>query len=213
MLPLKHASREAQAAVGAGAHELDMIVDHAMLLRSDYESAYREIAAVRSLAPRPVVLKLVLEVALLAPGAIVAACLLAANARADFVAAGGCSGCGGGDNNGVRSVRHNGRPARPDDVRLIRAALDRITAAEQAGGGLPGAGAGRRVGVKASGGVRSLAEAVALLDAGADRVGASGCVWIMREASDAVERMAHLLGSGDIYGDPRLGISRLYSED
>jgi len=53
--------------------------------------------------------------------------------------------------------------ATPEDVALLRGV------------------AGSRCGVKASGGIRSLADASAMLDAGANRIGASASVTILRE--------------------------------
>jgi deoxyribose-phosphate aldolase len=46
--------------------------------------------------------------------------------------------------------------------------------------------AGRRAGVKASGGVRSLADATAMLRAGASRIGASASVKIVAELAGGV---------------------------
>ena len=42
--------------------------------------------------------------------------------------------------------------------------------------------------VKASGGIRTLADAVTMLEAGATRLGTSGGVWIAKEAKEVVER-------------------------
>ena len=52
-----------------------------------------------------------------------------------------------------------------DDVRLLRETV------------------GRAAGVKASGGIRTLGQALALIEAGADRLGTSAGVTIVREAS------------------------------
>ena len=41
--------------------------------------------------------------------------------------------------------------------------------------------------VKASGGVRTLEDAIKMLEAGAERLGTSGGVWIAKEATEAVE--------------------------
>ena len=41
--------------------------------------------------------------------------------------------------------------------------------------------------VKASGGVRTLEDAVKMLEAGAERLGTSGGVWIAKEASEAID--------------------------
>ena len=57
-----------------------------------------------------------------------------------------------------------------EDVALMRRASDEL---RQAGK--------ESMGVKASGGIRSLAEALKMIEAGADRIGASASVEIMRE--------------------------------
>lgn len=46
----------------------------------------------------------------------------------------------------------------------------------------------RKMRVKASGGVRTVHEAVRMLEAGATRLGTSGGVWILKEGREAVER-------------------------
>ena len=51
--------------------------------------------------------------------------------------------------------------------------------------------AGSRAGIKASGGIRSLADAVAMLGAGASRIGASASVKIVAELSGRIEPALH----------------------
>jgi deoxyribose-phosphate aldolase len=64
--------------------------------------------------------------------------------------------------------------------------------------------AGRKMQVKASGGVRSLEDAVKMLGAGATRLGTSSGLWIMQEGRKVLEEG----------GSKRPGpVSRLYTDD
>ena len=195
---------EVQAAIAAGATELDMVLNYNLLLYSSYEAAFQEIATIRSLAPAPTILKVILEVSQLTHYAIIAGCVLAANARADFV---------------KTSTGFVGRGATADDVRLMRAAAaqscsnrSRATASVRDGGRGIGDSYGKRdsLQVKASGGIRSLSDAVRMLEAGASRIGASAGVWIMQEAKEEMERRNRSLGGDEV---AKLGITRLYSDE
>jgi len=101
-----------------------------------------DIAAVRAAAPRPVLLKVILETAALSGDEIVHACEAAESAQADMVktstgfhAAGGAS---------VHAVEIMARTV------------------------------GKRLGIKASGGIRTAEQARKLINAGATRLGLSG---------------------------------------
>ena len=114
------------------------------------------------------VLKLILETSQLTEAEIVAGCVLAASASFDFV---------------KTSTGFNGRGASLDDVYLMHAAASELAKRE----------IGRRVdgkvvpmSVKASGGVRSLKDAMKMIEAGANRIGTSSGIWIMQEAREVV---------------------------
>jgi deoxyribose-phosphate aldolase len=162
-------SSEAALALSAGATELDIVINYPRLKTCDYETIYNELATLRSLAPRPVVLKLILETSQLTEAEIVAGCVLAASANFDFV---------------KTSTGFNGRGASLDDVYLMRAAAKELAHRE----------IGQRVNgkvvemsVKASGGVRSLKDAMKMIEAGANRIGTSSGIWIMQEAREVVK--------------------------
>jgi len=79
---------EAKAAVDDGADEVDMVVNVAALKEGDYTAVLADIRAVREAltkAPRKVVLKVILECALLNEEQKVAGAILAKAAGADFV--------------------------------------------------------------------------------------------------------------------------------
>jgi deoxyribose-phosphate aldolase len=66
--------------------------------------------------------------------------------------------------------------------------------------------------VKAAGGIRTLADAVIMLEAGASRLGTSGSVWIAKEAKEKVERKGSMPGTAEVKND-RPGLqTRLFTD-
>jgi deoxyribose-phosphate aldolase len=159
---------EAGAALAAGATELDVVLDAAAMRAgrlAELLALLRELRRRADAGPAtPAVLKLILETAALTPREAGAACALAARARWDFV---------------KTSTGYAARGASLDDVRLM-AAASRLAASACAAG--PGTVAAPRV--KASGGIRTWAQAVGMIDVGADRIGTSAGLAIMREARE-----------------------------
>ena len=141
--------REAQSAAKAGAKELDMVLNHVWLKEERYQDVYDDIAAVRGIAPPPIVLKVILETSVLSRKGIIAGCRIAEAAKADFV---------------KTSTGFTGPGATTENVRLMRGVV------------------GDRMRVKASGGIRTMKDLKAMVEAGADRIGASSGVAIIREA-------------------------------
>lgn len=134
---------EAQKAVAAGADELDMVINVAALKEGDYAAVTEDIRAVcvaAEKAPRAVIVKVILEMALLTEEEKVAGATLAKAAGAHFVKTSTGFGPGG---------------ATVEDVALLRATV------------------GNDTGVKAAGGIRDTETAIAMIEAGADRIGAS----------------------------------------
>lgn len=130
---------EAEAAAGAGAHELDVVVHLGSLKAGAWDAVTAELASVRSVAPRPLVVKAILESAALTGDELVRACRCAEEAGCDFVKTStGFSAAGG---------------ATVGAVRTMHAAV------------------GGRLGIKASGGIRTTEQALAMLGAGATRLG------------------------------------------
>ncbi|KAL1611477.1 hypothetical protein SLS59_000196 [Nothophoma quercina] len=213
--------REARACVQAGASELDLVLNHSLLtkhnkpssptvIRShdsaidsitaantaansgfasdeeeipDYSAIYRELASIRSLCPSPVVIKLILETSQLTPEQILAASHLAAAANLDFI---------------KTSTGFNGPGASLPNVQLMVGAAEYLhkTGVSK-----------RRMQVKASGGVRSLEDAVKMLEAGATRLGTSSGLWIMQQAREKIEQ------GKDGKGGDRPAATRLYTDD
>jgi len=83
----KAAVKAAGAARSAadGADEIDMVINLALATTSQYAAVQDEIAAVRAAAPAPVVLKVIIESAVLTDKQIVGVCEAAEAAGADYV--------------------------------------------------------------------------------------------------------------------------------
>jgi deoxyribose-phosphate aldolase len=145
----KHVSaikaQEAAQAVGAGAGEVDMVIDVGAALAGELDAVRSDIAAVRAAVPG-VVLKVIVESAVLLGDSdgrtLTDVCRAAEDAGADFV-----------------KTSTGFHPAGGASVRAV------ALMAETVGG---------RLGVKASGGIRTAADAIAMVDAGATRLGLSG---------------------------------------
>ena len=156
-----------------------MVLKVPALRGGDYDSVYADILAVRQACsrdsllksrggaddkPAEPTLKVILETSQLETKQIAAGTLIARAAGADFV---------------KTSTGFLGRGASVDDVRVMREMArvpwDRL--------GVDATDTGKVVRVKASGGVRTLGDALKLIEAGAERIGASAGVSIVTEAS------------------------------
>ena len=139
---------EAAQAVAAGAGEIDMVIDIGAALAGDLDAVRSDIAAVRGAvdAEAGAVLKVIVESAVLLRQA-------GPQTLAEV--------CRAAEDAGADFVKTSTgfHPAGG-------ASLDAVTVMAETVGG--------RLGVKASGGIRTAADAVAMLDAGATRLGLSG---------------------------------------
>jgi deoxyribose-phosphate aldolase len=146
----KHVSaikaREAAIAVESGADEVDMVIDIGAALAGDYTAVGADIAAVRAAVDAGTVLKVIVE----------SAALLSLGDEQTLVAV-----CRAAEDAGADFVKTSTgfHPSGGASVAAIE-----IMAATVA----------PRLGIKASGGIRTAADAVAVLDAGATRLGLSG---------------------------------------
>ncbi|RMY30206.1 hypothetical protein D0865_15315 [Hortaea werneckii] len=157
-------NRETKQSLEAGAEELDVVINYEDLKAQDYSKVYKELATLRMQAPHPVMLKLILETSQLDNSQIIAGCALAAAAHYDFV---------------KTSTGFKGHGATIEHVRLMKACCDNVSVVN---------GTGRTMRVKASGGIRTIEDAVKMLEAGASRLGTSGGVWIVKEGREQAER-------------------------
>jgi deoxyribose-phosphate aldolase len=155
-------SRETKQALQAGALELDIVLNYGQLKAGDYASVFNELATLRLQAPHPVLLKLILETSQLDRSQIIAACTMAAAANFDFV---------------KTSSGFSGHGAKEEHVRLMAACCEKLAV-----------GGRKKMEVKASGGIRTIEDAVKMLEAGATRLGTSNGVWIAKEGKETAER-------------------------
>jgi deoxyribose-phosphate aldolase len=147
---------EAEAALAAGAAELDMVLNIGWLRGGEDENVRGDIAAVvAAAAARGAIVKVILENAYLSGEEKARGCRLAEAAGAAFVKT----------STGFAANLAAGHPAGATlpDLALMRAAC------------------GPAVRVKAAGGVRTLEQLLAVLRAGADRVGATATAAIAAE--------------------------------
>lgn len=153
--PTRSKVYEAGLALEAGAHELDMVMAVGLLKSNEYQAVYDDIAQVCALAHRAGSLVKV----------IIETCLLETSEK--------IISCLISKDAGADFVKTStgfgAAGATVDDVTLMRRVV----------GSLDG------VGVKAAGGVRSLHDALAMISAGATRIGTSNSVKIMQEAAAA----------------------------
>ncbi len=136
---------EATLAVTFGASEVDMVIDIGAAIAGDIDAVQSEIAAVRAAVPTAV-LKVIVE----------SAALLALADEQTLVAV-----CRAAQDAGADFVKTSTgfHPAGGASVAAVTLMADAV---------------GGRLGVKASGGIRTAEAALAMLDAGATRLGLSG---------------------------------------
>ncbi|MFC2139290.1 deoxyribose-phosphate aldolase [Bacteroidota bacterium] len=138
---------EADEAIENGAEEIDMVMNIGMLKSGDFKYVFDDInQVVLAAKKRGAVCKVILETALLSDEEKIKACLIAKEAKADFV---------------KTSTGFSKGGATAGDIALMRYVV------------------GSAVGVKASGGIRTKEDAEAMIESGADRIGASASVKIV----------------------------------
>jgi deoxyribose-phosphate aldolase len=141
---------EAEQCIALGASEIDTVLNVGALKAGELDLVRSDVAAVaRTCHARGAILKVIFETCLLDDLEKVAACLLCAEAEADFV---------------KTSTGFNSAGATVADVALMRAVV------------------GPDMGVKAAGGIRTYETAMAMVAAGASRIGASASIAIVQGA-------------------------------
>lgn len=138
-------AQEAAAAVADGAVEIDMVIDVGAALAGQFDAVHADIAAVRAAVPSAV-LKVIVE----------SAALLALADEQTLAAV-----CRAAEGAGADFVKTSTgfHPAGGASARAVEVMAATV---------------GGRLGVKASGGIRTAADALTMLDAGATRLGLSG---------------------------------------
>jgi len=150
--PVAVKAAEAAVAVAAGANEIDMMIDLGTAMDNRWMKVTAEVAAVRAAIGPSVVLKVIIETAVIGPDRIASASHAAKAGGADFVK--------------TSTGFHPAGGATVQAVAAIAAAV------------------GDRLGVKAAGGVRTADEALAMIAAGATRIGTSHAAAILKGVHD-----------------------------
>jgi deoxyribose-phosphate aldolase len=142
---------QAKEAIFAGADEIDMVADLASIIEGDYKYLRNDIASVlkacKSMNP-PVLLKVIIESAVLSNEQIIFACKVAQEVGVDFIKTStGLNAAGG---------------ATVEAVKLMKESAPKCK-------------------IKAAGGIKTAQVAIAMLEAGADRIGSSAAIKIIEE--------------------------------
>ncbi|KAF2132173.1 aldolase [Dothidotthia symphoricarpi CBS 119687] len=217
--------REARAAVQAGALELDLVLNHALLTKHNkpaartvpirsHDSAIDSITAANTYANSKAsedendelpdysaIFRELASMRSLCPSPVVLKLILETSQLTDaqILAASHLAAAANFDFIKT-STGFNGHGATLPHVQLMVAAAEYLQA-QRVGS--------RKMQVKASGGVRSLETAVQMLEAGATRLGTSSGLWIMQEARTKV---GEAKGNG-VDAVDRPGATRLYTDD
>eukprot|EP00128_Syssomonas_multiformis_P004715 Colp12_sorted_trinity150504_noHs@3604 len=156
----KAKAAESRELVEEGVNELDMVINVARLLEGNLVAVYEDIKAVVDAAGDKAIVKVIIETDKLKSSAhVVDACLCSAAAGAHFV------------KTSTGFATHPGRfgttGAAVFDVALMKRAV------------------GAKLRVKASGGVSAYTKAVEVINVGADRIGTSSGIKLVKEAAGA----------------------------
>lgn len=156
---------ETLTAIEDGAEEIDMVINVGAVKDGNWDFVKKDIEEVKEVCAnntmgRDVVLKVIIETCLLTEEEKIEACKVSVEAGADFVKTSTGFSTGG---------------ATVSDVELMRKTVDEKTLELEKETGVTR----RRVQVKASGGIRDLETAKAMIKAGADRLGTSATVTIV----------------------------------
>ena len=139
---------EAEQALKNGAQEIDMVINIGMLKDKKHDYVFNDINQVVLAAKKfGAICKVIIETALLSDEEKIRACILAKEAKADFV---------------KTSTGFSKGGATAGDVALMKYVV------------------GSTVGVKASGGIRTTEDAKLMIASGAERIGASASVKIVK---------------------------------
>ena len=149
-------AHESRAALDAGAHEVDMVINIGLVKMGDFKAVQDDIHAVVHTCHGEAIVKVILETSFLTDAEIVSCCRAAHDAGADYV---------------KTSTGFTAGGATVEHVRLMRSVV------------------GLEMGVKAAGGVRDLPMALAMIKAGASRLGCSASVAILHQLDQNVENV------------------------
>ena len=155
---------EAQTAVKDGADEIDMVINVGKAIEHDFDFILNEVKAVKdslkileSEVSKKIILKVILETCFLSDFQIVECCKASVSGGADFVKT----------STGFASPKSSEGQLLPNGASVHHVQLMRKTV-------------GEKIGVKASGGIRSYNTLIQMVEAGATRIGTSSGVSIVQ---------------------------------
>ena len=155
---------EAQTAVKDGADEIDMVINVEKAIENDFDFILNEVKAVKdslkileSEVSKKIILKVILETCFLSDFQIVECCKASVSGGADFVKT----------STGFASPKSSEGQLLPNGASVHHVQLMRKTV-------------GEKIGVKASGGIRSYNTLIQMVEAGATRIGTSSGVSIVQ---------------------------------
>lgn len=155
---------EAQTAVKDGADEIDMVINVGKAIENDFDFILNEVKAVKdslkileSEVSKKILLKVILETCFLSDFQIVECCKASVSGGADFVKT----------STGFASPKSSEGQLLPNGASVHHVQLMRKTV-------------GEKIGVKASGGIRSYNTLIQMVEAGATRIGTSSGVSIVQ---------------------------------
>lgn len=165
----KHASlvkaTEARYAAQLGAEEIDVVIDVAAALAKDQNALLAELITVREAVPHPLVLKVIVESALLDEEQLRTAVRVCVQAGADYVK--------------TSTGFHPAGGASVEAVSIMADELRKLGKLAPFGMGEEERIAAGLVGIKASGGIRDWDAALAMIEAGATRLGVSAAAKVL----------------------------------
>ena len=155
---------EAQNAVKDGADEIDMVINVGKAVENDFDFILNEVKAVKDSlkileieVSKKIILKVILETCFLSDLQIIECCKASVSGGADFVKT----------STGFASPKSSEGQLLPNGASVHHVQLMRKTV-------------GEKIGVKASGGIRSYNSLVQMVEAGATRIGTSSGVSIVQ---------------------------------
>lgn len=155
---------EAQTAVKDGADEIDMVINVGKAIENDFDFILNEVKAVKdslkileSEVSKKIILKVILETCFLSDFQIIECCKASVSGGADFVKT----------STGFASPKSSEGQLLPNGASVHHVQLMRKTV-------------GEKIGVKASGGIRSYNTLIQMVEAGATRIGTSSGVSIVQ---------------------------------
>jgi len=138
---------ETKTAIANGANEIDVVINIGALKDQETNYVLQELQAIRQVCSKDIILKVIIETALLTEQEKIIACKLVSEAKADFI------------KTSTGFVANGG--ATVADVKLLKQHI------------------AKNIAIKASGGIRTQEQALAMIAAGATRIGTSNGINII----------------------------------